>query len=98
MKTEGSEFYKNVRYACLHETQTKNNWRILSDKKKTNLVFKDEIGGKIIFRENFQKALENSISDYKKAIIKKDPFNNITSGVTLRDNFKAKMNHIFDKS
>ena len=95
MKTEGSEFYKNVRCACLHETQTKNGWAIHSDTEQTNLVSNGE---KIIFRGNFQKALENSISDYKKAIIEDTSFNNIESGNELRKNFIAKMNHIYDKS
>lgn len=98
MENEGSEFYRNVRCACLHETQTKNKWLVRSDNQQTKIFFKNENGEKIIFRENFQKALENSISDYKKAIIEGASFNNITDGTVLRDNFKAKMNHICDKS
>lgn len=95
---DGSKFYFSVRCACLHETQTKNNWRILSDKEQINLVFKDENGEKIIYRENFQKELENIIANYKDAIIQRTPLNNITSGTELRNNFIAKMNHICDKS
>ena len=95
MESKSCDFYINVRCACLHETQTKNGWTIHYDTEQTNLVFNGE---KIIFRENFQKALENSISDYKKAIIEGTSFNNITDGTVLRDNFKAKMNHIRDKS
>ena len=95
MESKSCDFYLNVRCACLHETQTKNGWTIHSDTEQTNLVFNGE---KIIFRENFQKALENSISDYKKAIIEGVSFNNIDSSTELRDNFKAKMNNICDKS
>lgn len=98
MKAEGSEFYKNVRCACLHETQTKNKWLVRSDRQQTNIFFKNENGEKTIFRGNFQKALENSIFDYKKAIIEGNPFYNITSGTELRENFIAKLNHICDKS
>jgi hypothetical protein len=98
MITKGLEFYKDVRCACLHETQTKNKWLVKSDNQQTKIFFKNENGEKIIFRENFQKALENSISDYKKAIIEGTSFNNITSGTELRENFKAKMKHICDKS
>lgn len=95
---DGTKFYFFVRCACLHETQTKNNWMIRSDKEQINLVFKDENGKKIIFRENFQKELENIIANYKDAIIHRTPLNNITSGTELRENFKAKMKHICDKS
>ena len=95
MESKSCDFYINVRCACLHETQTKNGWKINSDKEHTDLVFNGE---KIIFRENFQKALEDSISDYKKAIIEGASFNNITDGTVLRENFKAKMKHICDKS
>lgn len=98
MENEGSEFYRYVRCACLHETQTKNKWLVRSDNQQTKIFFKNENGEKIIFRENFQKALENSISDYKRAIIEGTSFNNIADGTVLRDNFKAKMKHISNKS
>ncbi len=94
----GADFYQDVRCPCLHETQTKNNWLIRSDKDQTNFIFLNKKGIKIIYRENFQKELENIIEKYKKAIIHGTQLNNITSGNELRQNFIAKMNHICNNS
>ncbi|POY40294.1 hypothetical protein C3L50_06515 [Flavobacterium alvei] len=108
MESKAYDFYINVRCACLHETQTKNGWTILSDTEQTKLVFNGE---KIIFRENFQKELENIIAKYKlaiqigtsykniaQAINTGNSFENLEKNTELRDNFKAKMKHICDKS
>lgn len=111
MKNEGSEFYKNVRCACLHETQTKNKWLVRSDNQQAKIFIKNKNGEKIIFRENFQKELENIIAKYKSAILigtsyknieqainTGNSFENLEKSTELRENFKAKMKHICDKS
>lgn len=98
MKVDGSDFYSSVRCGLLHETQTKNDWVIRVDKEKSLLIYEEKDYKKIIYRENFQKELENIIAKYKIAIIKGDPFNNITNGIELRKNFIDKMNHICNNS
>ena len=92
----GNDFYFNVRCSLLHETQTKNNWKIKKG-LKFGKIFKEKDNFKIIYRDNFQRDLEKTINLYKTAIIKGQKFNNIESK-ELRENFKAKFNHICEKS
>lgn len=111
MKVDGGDFYSSVRCALLHETQTKNDWVIRIDKEKSLLVYEEKDGKKIIYRENFQKELENIIAKYKSAILigtsyknieqainTGNSFENLEKSTELRENFKAKMKHIRDKS
>lgn len=95
-KINSKRFYVDVRCGLLHETQTKNNWKI---KKGT-------IGGKsyefdgvynIIYRDNFQKDILLLLDKYKDAIINGNEFDGISVS-ELRENFVAKMNHICNKS
>ncbi|AIN75130.1 hypothetical protein O8E88_001351 [Flavobacterium psychrophilum] len=84
LNIRGDEFFKYVRCGLLHETQTKNGWKIRAygvDKS---------IDSKIIYRDIFQKDIETVIENYKNLILKNDK---ITS-VELRENFIAKFNHI----
>lgn len=92
----GTSFYFSVRCALLHETQTKNNWKIRKGVEGGDF-FKELNGEKIIFRGNFQKELKNLIERYKIAIISKQDFDGIDS-LDLRENFIAKFNHICDNS
>ncbi|WP_395056651.1 hypothetical protein [Flavobacterium sp.] len=85
---KGDDFFWNIRCALLHETQTKNGWKI-----KANGVDKS-IKDKIIYRDLFQKDIETVIENYKKSIIVND---NITT-IGLRENFIAKFNHICKES
>lgn len=87
-KIDGEDFYINIRCGLLHETQTKNGWVINED--KTHHLIYDEVGeNKIIYRSNFQKALEKIIDDYKNLIINGGETNKI-----YRENFVAKFDHI----
>jgi len=88
LQIDGVDFYKSVRCGLLHETQTKNNWRI-----KAGLVRIYEQNGdeKIIYREKFQRGLEKVIIKYKEELLGID-------GEKYRKNFKEKFKHICDQS
>ena len=90
---DGKGFYKNVRCGLLHETQTKDGWKI-----NTKVNNDKAIENKIIYRENFHSDIKKTIEDYKSAIIKKEDFDNSISVNDLRQNFKDKFNHICDIS
>jgi hypothetical protein len=84
LKIEGCDFYKNVRCALLHETQTKKGWVV----KKGNKKIYDT---KIIYREAFQAGIEKVLEDYKDIIInKKDK--------DIRNYLKIKFDHICKES
>ena len=53
---------------------------------------------KIIYRDNFQKDIFALLENYKKAIIYGEVFDSQIKTCELRENFKAKMKHICDKS
>ena len=91
-KINGNHFYDYVRCPILHETQTKNNWKI---KKgiKDGTAFEEKDRFKIIYRENFQIDLETLIENYKISIVNGDDFDGI-SACELRENFISKFNHI----
>jgi len=84
----GKDFYNSVRCGLLHETQTKNGWKI---KVGENLVYEEKDSEKIIYREAFQHAIEEQILEYKDDII-------IKGNSILRINFRAKLNHICKQS
>ncbi len=83
-------FYSHVRCGLLHETQTKKGW-IIKD-KHDNKCYEEKENEKIIYRTNFQSAIEKIISNYKIAIV------NESDNEDLRKNFIAKFNHICCKS
>lgn len=101
MNISGENFYRHVRCALLHETQTKDNWQVRRDTLKSGLVYEEIAKGdvlvKIIYRENFQYALEGLISFYKQSIITGNEFNEF-SGIELRNNFREKFNNICTQS
>jgi hypothetical protein len=88
---KGDLFFWNVRCSLLHETQTKNGWKILAD------GFDKSINDKIIYRNDFQRDLQILIEEYKKAIINGVKFCDIES-IDLRKNFKSKFDNICKKS
>ncbi len=89
---DGESFYKDVRCTLLHETQTKKRWKILNTTSK-NIFYENYGDIKIIYRNNFQSALEEVIQEYKQAIVKGKNYGEI-SIKDLRENFKAKFNRI----
>ena len=94
---EGHDFYIRIRCGLLHETQTKGGW-IIKRKSLNKDVFYEQVGNrKIIYRNNFQKALEKVIQEYKMAIIKGGAYDELNR-VELRENFKAKFEHICEIS
>ena len=57
------DFYVNVRCAILHEARTKGGWRIHADDPiQQDRVIDGSL--KIIYRNEFQKALHTFIADY----------------------------------
>lgn len=92
----GKDFYNSVRCSLLHETQTKNNWKI-----KTNIdnrkIYEEKEGFKILYRDGFQYEIEEVLKRYKIAITEGKSFDGI-SVCDLRRNFIAKMNHICKES
>lgn len=95
-EVNGVDFFKNVRCGLLHETQTKNNWKIKSGNVNgKSYELKD--GYKIIYRENLQKDLNTLIDKYKNAIINGCEFDGI-EGNALRKNFISKFNRICEIS
>lgn len=97
LKIDGGDFYDSVRCGLLHETQTKNNWILKLDTKKTGLSYDEKDGKKIIYRENFQRDLEILIKQYETAIINGEEFCKINP-IELRKNFIDKFNHICNES
>lgn len=97
LKIDGGDFYDSVRCGLLHETQTKNNWKIKLDTEKTGLSYEEKDGFKIIYRENFQRDLEILIKQYETAIINGEEFCKINP-LELRENFISKFNHICKES
>lgn len=55
------DFYRSVRCGVLHEARTKNGWRILA-RDSAGLVA--DVGKRIVYRDNFQKALLTYINNY----------------------------------
>lgn len=101
VRIDGEKFYQNVRCGLLHETQTKNNWKIKYDTDKSSLAYQEINNGniveKIIYRENFQRDLEKLITLYRNSIVTGAEFDGI-SACELRENFIAKFNHICTES
>lgn len=91
-KIIGKKIYVGVSCGLLHETQTKNNWKIKKG-LKDGIAYEDKQGFKIIYRDKFQRDLEVLIENYKKAIINGIEFDEIPV-CELRENFIAKFNHI----
>lgn len=104
-KIGAGKFYTDVRCGLLHETRTRVDWVIKADgfdyHKKQKKEGKDfnyncefiikREGKIIIFRNQFQKRLENYFDNYKEDLKK--------SGVAfeeLRRLFARKLDHLFD--
>lgn len=100
-KINGNYFYKNVRCGLLHEAQTKDNWKVRSDKSKIGFTYEEIKNGilveKIIYRENLQRDLEKLITLYRNSIVTGVELDGI-SACELRENFIAKFNHICKES
>ena len=97
LNIDGGLFYQDVRCGLLHETQTKNNWKIRCDTAESGLAYQEILNGdfveKIIYRENFQIYLEKLIARYRISIITRADFDGIPA-CELRENFIAKFSHI----
>ncbi|MFP5438603.1 MAG: hypothetical protein ACLGH8_12500 [Bacteroidia bacterium] len=65
-KAEG--FYKNIRCGLLHEAATKEDWTIL---RSSSNCFVD-INNKVLYTDEFIKAIKVYIEDYKQSILKNE--------------------------
>ena len=94
MNINGLLFYQEVRCPLLHETQTKNIWRIKKCSSATKSYDESHMS-KIIYRDQFQRDIKTVIEDYKKAIIEGEKFGEGEISIKdLRENFCAKFNHL----
>ena len=61
------EFYDCIRCGLLHEAQTKGGWKIWANNQNGILVDKEN---KIVYRDNFEKAIQEFINDYGSKLVK----------------------------
>ena len=90
-------FYSNVRCGLLHETQTKNGWKIKARHPRTETFYEKNKNGKILYRNNFHSAIKKVIQNYKRAIVYGEPYGAIPV-CELRENFIAKFDRICELS
>jgi hypothetical protein len=64
------DFYKNVRCGLLHEARTKDSWIIHA--KSESYIILITSNEKIIYRDNFHKALEDYLNYYKDELLSSD--------------------------
>lgn len=76
------DFYINVRCGILHEARTKNDWTILANSSNN---FVADVPQKIVYRNDFQRALSDYIKWYSEEI----PTNR-----SLQDAFVRKYDHL----
>lgn len=76
----GTEIYKSIRCGILHQGETTNGWRIT---REGTILYKQE--NKVLDAVIFGRRLENSISEYKKDLLKSE------WDSELWDNFRTKM-------
>lgn len=93
----GELFFLSVRNPLLHETQTKNNWKILLGNLGEEKAYTIEFDKHIIYRNNFHKKLIDIFNEYKYSIIYNKNFYGIPP-IELRENFISKFNHICKES
>lgn len=94
---DGEDFFRNVRCGLLHETQTKNGWKIKASHSNPEIFYEENENGKILYRNNFQSAIKKVIHNYKRAIVYGEPYGAIPVS-ELRENFIAKFNRICELS
>ena len=94
-KIKGDDFYNDVRCGLLHETQTKNGWKIKANNKDNTVSITND---KTIYRESFHRDIKKVIKNYKSAIVERKDFDDNISVCSLRQNFRDKFNHICNQS
>jgi hypothetical protein len=84
------KFYASIRSSLVHETRTKNQWKIKVKKSCNDGIFIDKIGNDfILYRSEFQKQIENYFNDYLADL--REPSNN-----ELRRLFARKLDHLLE--
>lgn len=68
-KDAAHDFYANVRCGLLHEARTKNGWKILAKSPNDTIA---DVKERIVYRNNFQKAILEYIDSYGVAILSDD--------------------------
>lgn len=61
------EFYGSIRCGLLHEAQTKNGWKIHAKSQNECVV---EAKTKVVYRDNFEQAIQEFINDYGSKLVK----------------------------
>ncbi len=67
-KTYFEDFYSNVRSGLLHEAATNNDW-VINQKHSEHFIDVNDENRKIIYRDNFFKAIKVYFAEYKQKII-----------------------------
>jgi hypothetical protein len=62
---EAHDFYVSVRCGVLHEARTKNGWTILAKSKSGQII---DANLKVVYRDDFQSALEAFVRWYKQEL------------------------------
>lgn len=62
---KAKDFYSNIRCGLLHEASTKNGWRIWASSTNGEMI---DFQKKIVFRDQFQVAIESFIESYKTSL------------------------------
>jgi hypothetical protein len=62
---EAHDFYVSVRCGVLHEARTKNGWTILAKNESGKII---DANLKVVYRDNFQSALETFAHWYKQEL------------------------------
>jgi hypothetical protein len=84
------KFYASVRSSLVHETRTKNQWKIRVKKSCDDGVFIEKIGNDfILYRTVFQRQIENYFIDYLAEL--REPTND-----NLRRLFARKLDHLLE--
>ena len=83
-RTVAKEFYQSDRCGLLHEARTKNGWKIRADGPNDSII--DETG-RILYRNNFQKAIERFLEWYRQQLI---------STTAIQEAFIRKFNSLCD--
>lgn len=60
------DFYAGVRCGLLHEARTKNGWKIWANGPDGIVA---DVKKRIVYRDNFQRALLNYVESYKHALL-----------------------------
>lgn len=81
-QASATSFYDEIRCGLLHEARTKNGWKILAASKDQSII---DSANQIIYRNDFQEALEEFIAWYR---------NELQTNQQFQEAFVRKFDHL----